>query len=71
VSDAQKDDPAGSTAEDLQPWERNRKQRQAELDAANAHGEQLAQRYGYGDGRPRFGIVSHANLKAKWRLRRG
>jgi hypothetical protein len=70
VNDADRDDPAGSTAEALQPWERNRAIREAELAAANEHGAQLAQRYGYGDSRPRFGVVAHANLKARWRLRR-
>jgi hypothetical protein len=67
MNDTDKNDTAGSTAEAMQPWERNRAMREAELAAANAHGEQLAARYGRGDSRPRFGIVGHAHLKARRR----
>jgi hypothetical protein len=40
-----------------------RRARQAELDAANAHGEDLVARYGRTDMRPRFAAVGHTNAK--------
>jgi hypothetical protein len=50
-----------------QPWERLRRLRQADLDTANAHGEQLAERYGHTDYRPRFAFVGHKAAKRRRR----
>jgi hypothetical protein len=45
------------------PPDERRRARQAELDAANAHGERLLERYGRTDTRPRFAAVGHTNMK--------
>jgi hypothetical protein len=45
------------------PADDRRRARQADLDAANEHGERLLERYGRTDMRPRFAAVGHANAK--------
>jgi hypothetical protein len=67
VTENDTDNPNGTEAE--QPWARNRRLRQAELDAANAHGRDLLERYGHADTRPRVGVVGYARLKARRRGR--
>jgi hypothetical protein len=49
-----------------EPWLRNRKLRQRQLDLANEHGRQLVERYDHGGSRPQFAVVS----PSRWRLRR-
>ena len=66
---ADRDDSTGSTAEAMQPWERNRKLRQAQIEAKNERGRQLLERYGGGQPRPRFANVGHVTAKRR-RLRR-
>jgi hypothetical protein len=56
------------TADDTAPAEATpsdarRRARQADLDAANERGEQLLERYGRTDTRPRFAAVGHASTK--------
>lgn len=67
VDEADKDGSAEPGAEDLAPWQRNRKLRQAELERANAHGQQLLERYGYEAPRPRFAAVRFAEAKRRRR----
>ena len=64
------DDPM--TADDTDPAEatpadERRRARQAELDAANAHGQQLVERYGRMDCRPRFAVLGHMDGKRRRR----
>jgi hypothetical protein len=58
---------ADEPAEDLAPWERNRRQRQTALEAANEHGQQLAERYGRVVERQQFASVGHAPAKRRRR----
>ena len=44
-----------------------RRVRQAALDAANEHGQQLVERYGRTDSRPRFAVLGHADGKRRRR----
>jgi hypothetical protein len=44
-----------------------RRARQAELEAANEHGRQMAQRYGLEQTRPRFAALGHAGAKRRRR----
>ena len=57
-------DTAGST-EVEEPWARNRRLRQAELEAANEHGRDLLERYGHDDHRPRMALVGHVKAKRR------
>jgi hypothetical protein len=52
------------------PWQRLRRLRQAEIDAANAHGQQLVQRYGDEYARPGFAVVGYQTVKRRPRRRR-
>src|SRR5262245_37775870 len=66
MSDAKDTDAEASPeVEDLAPWVRNRRLRQAALDAANAHGAQLAERYGREQARPGFAAVGRVNTKRR------
>lgn len=56
---------APATAE--APWERARRERLAQIEAEQAHGAQLLQRYGRGDFRPQFANVGHLNMKGRRR----
>jgi hypothetical protein len=56
-----------AAAEALEPWERNRRLRLALIDAEQAHGQLLAERYGRSDPRPRFAAVGHRNGKRRRR----
>ena len=60
-------DDADDPAEDLPPWARNRRLRQASLDAANTHGQQLAERYGRGGERQGFATIGHVSAKRRRR----
>jgi hypothetical protein len=64
MTENETDNPAGPDAEDLAPWERRRRQSQAELKSANAHGQQLLERYGRETPRPRA-VVGYANAKRR------
>ena len=48
-------------------WERNRRLRQAELEASAAHAQQRAQRYGGDVRRQRFALVDRAAAKRRRR----
>jgi len=60
------DDASEPDTEALKPWERNRRLRQAELDAADEHGAQLGARYPEAS-RQRFAIVSRVEQKRRRR----
>jgi hypothetical protein len=62
------DDPAGPDAAEP-AWLRNRRLRQAELEAANARGEQLLERYGRATVRPGYAFVGHAGAERRRRHR--
>ena len=49
------------------PADERRRARQAELDAANAHGQSLLERYGRETYRPRFAALGHADGKRRRR----
>jgi hypothetical protein len=49
------------------PWEKNRRLRLAQIAAEQAHGEQLLDRYGSGEVRPRFAFVGRAAAKRRRR----
>jgi hypothetical protein len=59
-------DKAAEPADDEPVWLRNRRLREAEIEAANEHGKRLAQRYGDGASRPQFAAMK----PSRWRLRR-
>jgi hypothetical protein len=59
---------AAEPAADEPAWARNRRLRLAELEAANARGEQLAERYDRGMPPQRYAVVGHASMKRR-RLR--
>jgi hypothetical protein len=59
--------PAEPDAEALEPWERARRARQAQIDAEQAHGESLISRYGRTDFRERLAAVGHAGAKRRRR----
>jgi hypothetical protein len=64
MNETNRDDP--TSGEDLEPWERNSRLRQAALDAANAHGN--GWRLGREQPRQRYAAVGHADAKQKrWR----
>jgi hypothetical protein len=58
---------ADEPAEDLAPWERKRRLRGADLEAANEHGQQLVARYGRTDSRPTFANLGHMGGKRRRR----
>jgi hypothetical protein len=55
---------------DATPADDRRRARQAQIEAEQAHGEQLIERYGRTDMRPRFAAVGHANTKRVLRTTR-
>jgi hypothetical protein len=62
---AKADEPVDTTPEPA--WLRNRRLRQVELDAANAHGAELASRYGYGPPRQQFAVLGYGRSKLRRR----
>jgi len=58
---------ADKTAELVSPADEPRRARQAQIDAEQAHGEQLLARYGREQPRRAFASVGHANTKRKRR----
>jgi hypothetical protein len=59
------DKPAGPESEE--PWQRARRLRLAQIEAEQAHGQQLAERYGRSDFRPRFAVLGHGHGKRRRR----
>ena len=49
------------------PADERRRARQAELDAANEHGQQLVERYGRTDSRSSFAVLGHMDGKRRRR----
>jgi hypothetical protein len=54
---------ADTAQAEVAPTDARRRARQVQLEAEQAHGEQLAERYGRERSRPRFAAVGHANTK--------
>lgn len=67
IDERDSDNPSGSDAEGLEPWERNRRLRLAQIEAENEHGKCLAERYGRDTLRQRFALVGHADAKRRRR----
>jgi hypothetical protein len=65
MSEAGKDRPEAE-----EPWEKNRRLRQAELDVATEHARHLLDRYGREAPRQRFAGVGHVHVKRGRRLSR-
>ena len=49
------------------PTDERRRARQAQIEAENERGQQLAERYGRADTRPRFAVLGHADRKRRRR----